>query len=150
MPKQAPTKATAALSGAGQHYALELAREHRSEDFLDMELGLREARGFPPAGNLALFRIESVAQEQAWETARRVTSSLRQAAAAPGVEVDVQGPRLAPVERIKERWRIQILVGAQVRTELNRLLAQVVSGLDQEPPHHKVHVALDVDPHSFL
>jgi primosomal protein N' (replication factor Y) len=133
-----------------EHYALKLARGHSTEAFLDAELGLRQIRLFPPASHLALFRVESVEADRAWETARRLMAQLGSVGEPAGGDLEIQGPRLAPVERIKERWRIQILLRSSSRSTLSHVLSGVMADLAATPVHHKVHVALDVDPHNFL
>ncbi|MEC9070845.1 MAG: primosomal protein N', partial [Myxococcota bacterium] len=130
-----------------EHYSLMHASAHASEAFLEDELSMREFRDFPPLSHLALFRVESTDQDAAWAASRRLVGHLTDGCS---TEVEIQGPRLAPVERIKERWRIQILVRSASRTRLSSSLSAVMFHLDEEPVPSKVNVILDVDPHSFL
>lgn len=134
-----------------EHYSLVHASTHASEAFLEDELSMREFREFPPLSHLALFRVESTDQDAAWAISGRLIALLAATVQEPGpADVEVQGPRLAPVERIKERWRIQILVRSVSRTRLSSVLSAVMELLTQESIPSRVSVSLDVDPHSFL
>ena len=138
---------------APTHHALVLARDHDTESFLDTELAGRRHRGFPPAGHLALFRLAGDDRAQTSILAGRVREHIAAACRRLGPAAsrvwlgDVQ-PAL--IERVKGRWRFQVLLNAPTRPLRRRLLDAVTAGLDADKPPRAVQIALDVDPYSFF
>jgi primosomal protein N' (replication factor Y) len=84
-----------------------LAR-HDYEGFAAGELEMRGGLGYPPAGSLMLFVISSRSREKAVEAAGNVAASLAKALA--GAAAGLLGPTPALIERLRGRYRFQILV----------------------------------------
>jgi len=133
-----------------EHYAIRRAVGHDALAFLSTEVGLRDARGFPPATHLALFRATGQDRDRVARAAHALEGALLTAAApwAEGVRVFPAQP--APIERINYRWRYQILVRGGQRSALHRVLAATRPLWSGGRLEAGVRVALDVDPHSFL
>lgn len=135
------------------HYTLQLAREHDTEAFLAAELQRRRERAFPPWTYLVLVRLEGPDPNVVARMAQQLTGMLQQARAALGPqrsEVGVYGPRVAPIERLKDRHRWQILVNAGQRPLARRMVTLFTQQLDGLRVPRNVHIAVDVDPLSFL
>jgi len=118
------------------------------EAFARAELQVRREAGFPPFRRLALLRVSGADVEEARAAARDAADRAR-ALARTGVEV--LGPAPAPLERLRGRWRFQVLLrapgpeAAPVQALLRRLLARRDA---VPPPGVRMHV--DVDPVSLL
>lgn len=101
----------------------------------------RRLAGFPPFGYLALFRAESIQQEQPME--------LLEAAAAPLLqqhEVMVLGPAPAPMERRQGRYRSQLLLLAPERKPLHQLIPSIIDSINAHPLSKRCRWHLDIDP----
>ena len=127
---------------------LEHAVAHDAEGFLVDEMALRRDLAFPPWSSLALLRVSGPDAGRTEREARRVASALQRGATT--AELRVQGPSPAPIERIKGRWRYQILVRSPGRRELGHTLAVVMPEIDAMDRPRAIQVILDVDPQSFL
>ncbi|HRE89537.1 MAG TPA: primosomal protein N', partial [Myxococcota bacterium] len=133
------------------HYAISRAVEHDVTGFLDTEMALREARGFPPHTHLALFRLSGRDFYQTEALGRALVEALRQTGT-PGrapAGTSIAGPQPAPIERVKDRFRFQVLVRAAERRDLRRALDLSRAFWSARHPGD-LQIALDVDPHSFL
>ena len=108
--------------------------------FVDGELALREAAGFPPFAHLALLRAE----------ARHADPPMRflQAAKATldAFAVEASGPLPAPMPRRAGYVRAQLVVSAPDRRALHAALDAVVPALHAAPEARRVRWSLDVDP----
>lgn len=134
------------------HYALRYALEHDTEGFLEKELRLRRDRGWPPATRLALFHVDGTRVDRTLAAANEVVQILASSLARlpERASITIQGPMLAPIERIKDRHRYRVLIRATSRAALGRLLARCVPQVAAMRRPRSVHVGLDVDPLSFL
>lgn len=108
--------------------------------FVEGELALREAAGFPPFAHLALLRAE----------AKHVDSPMRFLHAAKALlgdaALDVHGPLPAPMPRRAGYVRAQLLLSAAQRRELHAALDAALPALYASPEARKVRWSLDVDP----
>ncbi len=119
-----------------------LAR-HDYEAFATAQLAERRTASLPPFSSLALLRAEA-------RDAAVATAFLRAAAArldADGV-VTVHAPVPAPVARVADVERVQMLLESRSRVALQRALAAWLPGLHELRRHHKglLRWAVDVDP----
>jgi primosomal protein N' (replication factor Y) len=124
------------------HPAVRCACRHDVVTFLSEELVFRRAFAYPPAARLALVRLESRNQS----AARRAAETAAEAIGRPASSVRIRGPAPAPIERIREYWRWQILISASNRESLRALLERV----DETSVPRNVRRIVDVDPLSTL
>ena len=130
-----------------EHYAIQHAVTHDAQAFLHEESQLRQALSFPPFGSLALLRVSGLDQQRAMDEAGRLAQRLKRFA---GRGVDVQGPMPAPIERVRGKWRFQVLARATSRHVLGVALNRLVEAADGERPPSGIQISLDVDPYTFL
>jgi primosomal protein N' (replication factor Y) len=125
------------------HYAIHAAAEHDAAGFYRDELLYRQEIGYPPYTFLAALAVtglgEQAVVEQAEETARfliRLKQELR-------LRVEILGPAPAPIYRLRNRFRCQILLKATQRSDLRHL---IVSWRQQSRPSSTVRITVDIDP----
>ena len=124
------------------HPAVLHAASHDVGAFTAEELKFRRAFGYPPVMRMALVRFESPSPEKVRRAAEAAGRLMR-----PAPEgVRVRGPAPAPMERLKDRWRWQILLTAAERPPLRRALHRI----ECESLEADVHRIVDVDPLSTL
>jgi primosomal protein N' (replication factor Y) len=147
-----------------EHHSLLTAADHDYGTFVDHELGLRGELGYPPFYRLAVLRREGsdarateVAAIDLAARARAVAASPppgEPAAAPPGGPppntVTVRGPAPAPLERLRGRYRWQILVSAPTAAPLNAALRRLLAWWRSTRGPRDVRLVVDVDPVSML
>jgi len=103
----------------------------------------RQLTNFPPYSHMALLRAEanhSLPPERFLDQAQGLAEQL----GAHGVEL--YGPMPAVMERRAGKYRYQLLLQAQKRADLHRLLGPWTVQLNKLPEARKVRWSLDVDP----
>ncbi len=130
-----------------EHYAIVDSVTQDAVAFLERETTLRQARDFPPATRLALYRLSGTDQHKVAAAAQGLA---RHALSVAGPLVRVYPPQPAPLERIRGRFRYQVLLGGRERRALRDVLEAIQVVLDGKDPTPGVQVALDVDPYTFL
>jgi primosomal protein N' (replication factor Y) len=106
------------------HYALQLACAQDYAAFYEREMEFRRTMGYPPAGALidVIFRARGL--EEGLDRARRLATRLRASAER---RFRVLGPALAPLARIKQEHRCQVVLKgkrAPMRAALREALAE--------------------------
>jgi primosomal protein N' (replication factor Y) len=111
------------------HYAVSHVRRHDYEAFYAEELAQRRALGYPPFGRLVHVGVSGPDEGAARDAAAALATAAR-AAAAPGVEI--LGPSPAPLARLRDQWRFQLLAkgaDAAAMRRVARALAGAAAGL---------------------
>ncbi|HEV8322523.1 MAG TPA: primosomal protein N' [Myxococcota bacterium] len=129
-----------------EHPAIACARTHDFHSFARAELEVRRARGYPPFGRLAMYRISAEREADARNAAEALARAAARVAAAHGITV--LGPAPAPIARVRNRHRWQLLLRAPSRAALGDALTAVAAAQVPIPPRAQVN--LDVDPQSML
>lgn len=117
------------------HPAISFALAQDFEGFAASELPFREGLGYPPFTALSLYRAEADSLSEA----RQALEGFRQRLSVPGLRV--LGPLEAPVPRIRDRWRMHLLLKG-TRGALGEILAR-------QPLDPAGTISLDRDPLQF-
>lgn len=133
---------------APHHYSIRAARDQDYARFIRRELDLRRELMYPPFARLALIRIEG-------EDAGRVSAIASAAAAALGKiakpeAMRVLGPAPAPIERIKGRYRWQVMLKAIELKDLRAALTAMRAEVAPRAARDRVRLAIDIDPVNML
>ena len=102
--------------------------------------------GYPPYSALANIIATGATLETAHQRARAAAQAIR--AVAEG-KIKVTGPAIAPLARVKSRYRFQIMVRAGSRRLLSDTLNRAVEKIEKGPTGGKALI-IDVDPASLL
>lgn len=132
---------------APDHYAVSRAAAYDFEGFYAEELESRRETGYPPFTFLAAIILSGNAEEAVAQGGEGAASLLRELKRGLKVRVEVLGPVVPPLGKIRGRFRRQILLKSAGRTELHRLLA-AFRGRVRLPA--TVRLAVDVDPVDML
>jgi primosomal protein N' (replication factor Y) len=127
------------------HPAIRAAVRHDYEAFVQAELPLREEAGYPPSTEIVRVLVSHAELARVERAALRARDKLQPMASEFGVEL--LGPAPCPIERVRGRWRWQLLLKCRRREELTRVVAWARERVAQSGP---VRVTLDVDPSSLL
>jgi primosomal protein N' (replication factor Y) len=116
------------------HPAIIHAVAQNFEAFAAEELPYREALGYPPFAAMSLYRSEGDTPGEALEPLRRLRSRLE---TLPGLRI--LGPLEAPIPKVKDRYRMQLILKAGGRGPLGEAMraAPLAPGgavtLDRDP-----------------
>ena len=131
------------------HYAVELARQHDYDTFFERELALRGSPLFPPLVRLVNLRISGSREEQTRQTAHNLTAFCRKTKDALGLPLELLGPAPAPLERLRDRYRWQLLIKGQNSGDLQRLCSRITEARGDLARGDLV-IDIDVDPENLL
>jgi len=118
---------------------------HDYEGFAAFELGFREALLYPPFSRLASFRIQGLDLDKVEHAARQLRAfALSLKERSPHfAKVEVLGPAQAPLGKIRNNFRWQMLVKAPEAATLGNFCRNLHDNLDWVPA--AVKVAVDID-----
>ena len=128
------------------HYAVRFAAEHDYQGFVAKEKQFRRPFFYPPYGVLANLIIQSEAYEEASDWAGRLGRWFGERGS-PGVRV--LGPSPAPVARLKRIHRFHLVLKAERRSELQRVIRGLLAFADREAIPRRALV-VDVDALSLM
>jgi primosomal protein N' (replication factor Y) len=123
--------------------AVRYALSHDVDGFIEHELTEREELLYPPYSRLGLVRCEGL-NEAATKAAAEQLARIAREQRLPHVEV--VGPSVAPIARVRNRHRFRFLVKSPDRKALRQTLLAVL----RAPLDRRVHLVVDVDPMSML
>jgi primosomal protein N' (replication factor Y) len=99
---------------APDHYAIRPVREHDYEAFYRAEIEHRAALGYPPFGHIVHVSVSGPEEAATAAVAERLAEVARAAAEAgeaePARAFAVLGPGPAPIARLRDRFRFQLLI----------------------------------------
>jgi primosomal protein N' (replication factor Y) len=128
-----------------EHYAVRFAAQHDYEGFYKKEMEFRKWLRYPPFAALANVLVRAQKREDAFRMATEISFVLNP----PPVGIRVMGPAEAPVPRLKDEFRFQILLKAAKRTMLREILQQLRRFADKEK-WSATALVIDVDPISLM
>ncbi len=129
-----------------EHPSLVMASLYDFEGFASEELKYREKLSYPPFGRLAIIRISSNSNDAASKASLAVAGIIKNCTNAG---IAVLGPAPAPIARIRNRYRWQILIKASTPGQLGQFLARARHGMERALPRN-VRLAIDVDPLNLM
>jgi len=127
------------------HPLLRQAAQQDYEAFFDDEMRYRRALRYPPFSALVQLLVVDAEAHRARSWATRLAQALRREGRDRLV---VSGPGPAPIERLRGRWRQQILVRTAGRRRLIAAVERALASVEGQLPRRAIHV--DVDPYSLL
>jgi primosomal protein N' (replication factor Y) len=135
------------------HYSIMAAKAHDYLSFFKKERELREQLGYPPFSYLACLRFQGKDQKQTAEMANRIGLEIKTMLKKwpkRGQEIRILGPAEAPLAKLKNKHRWQILIKSK-GTELLHFLLKEVEGLSRSMLKKSgVAMIIDVDPYQML
>ncbi|MDX2169043.1 MAG: primosomal protein N' [Deltaproteobacteria bacterium] len=129
-----------------EHYSLRAAATHDYASFAAAELAARRELGYPPFSRLVLLRFEGANATAVDALARQAAQRLR----ADGGGVAVLGPAPAPLERLRQRYRVQLLLRGPGSAQVRRRAAAALPELRAAARARDVRLVVDVDPQQML
>jgi primosomal protein N' (replication factor Y) len=131
-----------------EHHSLVAAAAHDYANFAPRELTLRRELGYPPFARLAILRLEGT--DSAATEAAAVDLATRARVVAGSAAVLVRGPAPAPLERLRGRYRWQVLLSSVSARALHAVIRVLVSGSQSRLRGRAIRLVVDIDPISML
>ncbi len=97
---------------------------------------------YPPFTRMVHLLVRDARRERGWTRIQELAERLADHPLAAGVRVS--GPAPAPLERLRNQWRFQLLLRHSSGSRLRRLVAAVL------PPGPERDLVVDVDPYDLL
>jgi primosomal protein N' (replication factor Y) len=134
------------------HYAIRFALSHDFTGFAAEEIRYREALGYPPFSRLLNLRFDGPDGARVEKTARAAAAALRAANenAPRARRAAILGPATAPLEKLRGRYRWQILLKARDARLLQGLARPLLGARGGNVHDRTVRVTADVDPYGML
>jgi primosomal protein N' (replication factor Y) len=130
------------------HYSIRAARDQDYARFMHREFELRRELMYPPFARMALVRIEGPDAARVNAIAANAATSLGRLAKPDTTRV--LGPAPAPIERIKQRYRWQLVVKTTELNEMRAALAAMRAEIMPLADRAGVHLGVDIDPVNML
>jgi primosomal protein N' (replication factor Y) (superfamily II helicase) len=135
---------------APDHYAIDYLIRHDYQGFFNAEAAFRRALNYPPFSRLVALRLDGPKAEEVEKAARELALKLREiqtSDATYGVQIEVLGPAAAPIEKLRNRYRWQLLLKGKQSSTLLDFARQVRRFVPRE---RHVRLNIDVDPYGML
>jgi len=127
-----------------RHPALLSAVRHDYEAFFDQEIDLRSELGYPPLNHFISLTVLSRNEDKSLRVCEHLARLLKSVMAP---EDEIMGPAPPPINRIRGRYRWQLLLKTHGVVSTLRALRQILPGLGKD---RDVKIEVDVDPISML
>ncbi|NWG14831.1 MAG: primosomal protein N' [Acidobacteria bacterium] len=134
-----------------EHYALRHARTQDYRGFYERETAFRKLMAYPPFTSLVQVVISHAESAKAFEIGQKVAAALKTeiAALSDDAKPRVLGPAAAPLERLKGKYRVQLLLKTPPGGDTIPLLESAFDALGRKKVALK-YVDVDVDPLSLM
>ena len=121
---------------------LKALQENNRNAFLHEEMTARKLLKMPPYGKLVGIIISSKNNALAYQTAKNIAQK------APFIKgLDVLGPVVAPIAKLRDKHRYRLLVKADKTLKIQNLLQNWLNQVKISP---SVDLRIDIDPYSFF
>ena len=132
------------------HHAVRCAVAHDFSAFVEEELVGRRTPRYPPFVRVANLLFSGLDQAAVAQCALQVTEWLTELLNTRRIEgLSLVGPAPAPIAKIKDRWRWHLLVKAEPRAPLARVMRYCLERAPI-PAHHDLRLIVDRDPVQLL
>ena len=141
------------------HYAITCSRDHRYEELYEQEINIRRIVGFPPFSRMINVRFKGESEFDVRQSAVRtgafcrkwINDSLKKkkGEAGPGGGVRLMGPAPAPIDRLRGKYRWQLLLKGSDAGKLHSLCERIVND-KRDFLVGKAQLAVDVDPENMM
>ena len=130
------------------HYSIATAENHDYSGLYAEEIRTRQALAFPPFTRLVNIRIEGPRQQEVEKVALHLGRLAREEAL--GSRIKVMGPAPAPITKVRDLFRWQLLLKGADLKALHALSASLASLKPATLGVSAVKLQVDVDPESMV
>ncbi|MDR6227229.1 primosomal protein N' [Desmospora profundinema] len=125
-----------------EHESIQLAASHEGEEFYRRECRLRMAHRYPPFSHVVTCLLSHPDRTRVTQAGVRAAQTLRPLLP-PGAEL--LGPVPAPVPRVQDRYRIQIMIKTEAHMDESRGWLEALRQLRERKDDPDLRVSIDRD-----
>ncbi|THB77704.1 MAG: primosomal protein N' [Desulfobulbaceae bacterium] len=131
------------------HYAIKMAAEHDYHALAEQEITIRQATGFPPFSRLVSIKIEGDSESGVSNKSTEIAQLARRWCSENqgGERIAVLGPAPCPIERLRNKFRWQLLLKSRSLKHTELLLSHLKANYF---PSQGYRVIYDIDPESMM
>ncbi len=129
------------------HPAIIAATQHDYIGFANGELPMRQQVGFPPYGRLARIVVRSPSEARAEQMGETIAETIQSVADDLKVQLNINGPAPAPVEKLRGKFRFHLLIQTDRATQLQPVIRKATALIK---PIDDVQWIFDIDPQDML
>ncbi|MBI3078659.1 MAG: primosomal protein N' [Deltaproteobacteria bacterium] len=136
-----------------EHYSIQHASRHDYEGFAREELALRQAFLYPPFCRLVNLRLAGKRLEQVKAGASQLAAQargLQEQRAEWRRDLEILGPAVCPLARLRGKHRWQLLVKGRQVSSLHAFIRGLLETLPREVRRSGLTLAVDVDPVNLM
>ncbi len=131
------------------HYSIVYAKNHQYQEMYEHEMRLREHPAFPPYVRLTGLRVQGRVENDVQQTAVRIARFCRKVVKKENLNVQTLGPAPAPLDKIKDNYRWQVLLKGSNTEELHALCT-ALQGERNGLVRPQCFLVIDVDPENMM
>jgi primosomal protein N' (replication factor Y) len=135
------------------HYSIQMARAQDFLSFYRQEAQFRQEMAYPPFARLINLRLEGNSEDRIRRYAKfmeQIALRILEKKKKYCDQVEMLGPSLAPLARLKGKYRCQILLKGKRWATLHEFTEQILEEAEQEISLSGVKMIVDVDPVDML
>ncbi|MCP4746776.1 MAG: primosomal protein N' [Desulfobacteraceae bacterium] len=130
------------------HFSIVAARRQDGADFYRQELEFRKALQYPPFTRMVQVRFSGTNKDAVAQTAHKAGDFCSRLIKkySEYADIGLMGPIEAPLSRIAEKYRWQLLVKGPRAGSLHKMMHELIFGKANVLEKSTVEISLDVDP----
>ena len=135
------------------HYCIESACRHDYRGFYAQEIACRKELGYPPFCRMVNLRLTGKIEEATQKAALRmgeVAHLIQKERASQYRDIEILGPSLAPLARLRDRFRYHCFLKGKTPKTLLSFTREILSRRRSFLPSPRVQLEVDVDPVQVL
>jgi len=132
------------------HFSIEAAKEQDFRAFYHTEIEFRKTLDYPPFSRMILVKISGKDRQRTEQSARELGEACHLLKSRRFGSIEVLGPVPAPVSKIADRFRWQILMKDASVKRLHRFVYDIVKESGPIARARNIRIAVDVDPVSMM
>ncbi len=129
-----------------RHHSIVTAANHDYNSFYEIELENRRQLAYPPFSDLLRFLFSGPDEEAVFEAASWLAGKLQEVIDS----ADILGPAPASLYRIKEQYRVHIIIKGKHLTRLAPRIKKLIKAYHQRKTKDPVRLAVDFNPQVVL
>src|SRR5699024_3578877 len=129
-----------------EDYSINLRSEYDFKGFYEKEMTMRRTFKYPPYVFLALITITDEHLGKVIDVAKRFAEQLEMVLTSESI---ILGPTPSPLERIKKRYRYQIIIKYRFEKQLQHKISVVKNEFSKELKKD-LQILIDINPHQLM
>jgi primosomal protein N' (replication factor Y) len=131
-----------------EHYSIEMAGNHDYGGIYSREIEMRKSLSYPPFSRIVNIKIEGTEDNYVQDVAIRIAHLAR--TLQNRSEPEVLGPAPAPLTRLRDKYRWQLLIKGKELKALHSFLHRLEGEIDSMNRTGKAKVSIDIDPEYMM